>query len=138
MAKFEKTLSGDFETIAYNIENYLINDESIRLLDKVSMKNGSTNCSTMVFDIYNKYLENKIEAKEIEVSVGGGAVTVKVNGKKEIIDIAMKPEVVDPDDIEMLQDLVISAVNEALRKVDEMQQSQMSKVTGGMNIPGLF
>ena len=58
--------------------------------------------------------------------------------KKEIIDIAMKPEVVDPDDIEMLQDLVISAVNEALRKVDEMQQSQMSKVTGGMNIPGLF
>lgn len=60
MAKFEKTLSGDFETIAYNIENYLINDESIRLVDKVSMKNGSTNCSTMVFDIYNKYLENKM------------------------------------------------------------------------------
>jgi len=60
------------------------------------------------------------------------------NSKKEVIDIAIKPEVVDPDDIEMLQDLVLSAVNEALRKVDDMQQSQMSKVTGGMNIPGLF
>ena len=60
------------------------------------------------------------------------------NSKKEVIDIAIKPEVVDPDDIEMLQDLVLSAVNEALRSVDEMQASQMSKVTGGMNIPGLF
>ena len=53
-------------------------------------------------------------------------------------DVTMKPEVVDPDDIEMLQDLVISAVNEALRKVDDAQSSQMSKMTGGMNIPGLF
>lgn len=60
MAKFERTLSGDFETIAYNIEDILTNDESIRLVDKVSMKNGSTNCSTMVFDKYNKYLENKM------------------------------------------------------------------------------
>ena len=83
-------------------------------------------------------MQQELEAKEFEVSVGGGAVTVKVNRKKELLDINMKPEVVDPDDIEMLQDLVISAVNEALRKVDEMQQSQMSKVTGGMNIPGLF
>ena len=83
-------------------------------------------------------MQQELEAKEFEVSVGGGAVTVKVNGKKEVLDVTMKPEVVDPDDIEMLQDLVISAVNEALRKVDEMQQSQMSKVTGGMNIPGLF
>ena len=63
---------------------------------------------------------------------------VKVNGKKELIDIQIKPEVVDPDDIEMLQDLVISAVNEALRSVDDMQSSQMGKLTGGMNIPGLF
>ena len=63
---------------------------------------------------------------------------VKVNGKKEVLDVTMKPEVVDPDDIEMLQDLVISAVNEALRKVDDAQSSQMSKMTGGMNIPGLF
>lgn len=83
-------------------------------------------------------MQQELEAKEFEVSVGGGAVTVKVNGKKELLDINMKPEVVDPDDIEMLQDLVISAVNEALRKVDDTQASQMNKMTGGMNIPGLF
>ncbi|OMK80426.1 nucleoid-associated protein [Clostridioides difficile] len=58
--------------------------------------------------------------------------------KKEVIDITIKPEVVDPDDIEMLQDLVLSAVNQALRNIDDIQASQMSKVTGGMNIPGLF
>ena len=83
-------------------------------------------------------MQQELEAKELEASVGGGAITVKVNGKKELIDIVIKPEVVDPDDIEMLQDLVISAVNEALRKVDDMQSSQMGKLTGGMNIPGLF
>ena len=82
--------------------------------------------------------QKELETKEFESSVGGGAVVVKVNGKKEVLDVTMKPEVVDPDDIEMLQDLVLSAVNEALRSVDEMQASQMSKVTGGMNIPGLF
>lgn len=83
-------------------------------------------------------MQQELEAKEIEASVGGGAVTVKVNGKKEVIGITIKPEVVDPDDIEMLQDLVLSAVNEALRSIDDMQASQMNKVTGGMNIPGLF
>ena len=83
-------------------------------------------------------MQQELEAKEFEVSVGGGAVTVKVNGKKEVLDITIKPEVVDPDDIEMLQDLVLSAVNQALKSVDDMQANQMSKVTGGMNIPGLF
>ena len=80
----------------------------------------------------------EIEEKEWEASAGGGVVTVKVSGKKEVTAIKLSQEVVDPDDIEMLQDLVLSAVNEALRSVDEMQASQMSKVTGGMNIPGLF
>ncbi len=83
-------------------------------------------------------MQAELEEKEVESSVGGGAVTVKVNGKKEIVNISIKPEVVDPDDIEMLEDLVLSAVNEALRSVDELQSSQMSKLTGGMNIPGLF
>ena len=83
-------------------------------------------------------MQEELESKEVEASVGGGAVTVKVNGKKEVIDITIKPEVVDPDDIEMLQDLVLSAVNQALKSVDDMQANQMSKVTGGMNIPGLF
>ena len=83
-------------------------------------------------------MQQELEEKTFEASVGGGAVVVKVNGKKEVIDINIKPEVVDPDDIEMLQDLVLSAVNEALRNVDDMQANQMNKVTGGMNIPGLF
>lgn len=82
--------------------------------------------------------QRELEAKEVEASVGGGAVTVKVNGKKEVVAITIKEEVVDPDDIEMLQDLVMSAVNEALRNIDDLQASQMSRLTGGMNIPGLF
>ncbi|SHH29971.1 YbaB/EbfC family nucleoid-associated protein [Tepidibacter thalassicus] len=83
-------------------------------------------------------MQSELEEKEVEASVGGGAVIVKANGKKEILDIIIKPEVVDPDDIEMLQDLVLSAVNEALRSADEMVNSQMAKLTGGLNIPGLF
>ncbi|KXZ40785.1 hypothetical protein SAMN05661008_01806 [Alkalithermobacter thermoalcaliphilus JW-YL-7 = DSM 7308] len=83
-------------------------------------------------------MQNELAQKEVEASVGGGAVTVRANGKKEIVSVEIKPEVVDPDDIEMLQDLVLSAVNEALRSADEMMNSQMSKLTGGMNIPGLF
>ncbi|WP_024622599.1 YbaB/EbfC family nucleoid-associated protein [Metaclostridioides mangenotii] len=82
--------------------------------------------------------QEELESKELEASVGGGAVTVKINGKKEIIDIKIKPEVVDPDDIEMLQDLVLSAVNQAIKSVEDIQANQMNKLTGGMNIPGLF
>ena len=79
-------------------------------------------------------MQEELEAKEVEASVGGGAVTVKANGKKEVIDIAIKPEVVDPEDVEMLQDLVLSAVNEALRKVDSAQAQELGKY----NIPGLM
>lgn len=79
-----------------------------------------------------------IEAKEVEASAGGGAVSVKVNGKKELVSIALKPEVVDPDDIEMLQDLIIAAVNEGMRQISEISENEMGKVTGGLSIPGLF
>ena len=82
--------------------------------------------------------QKELEEKEVEASVGGGAVTVKVNGKKELVSISIKEEVVDPDDVEMLEDLVLSAVNEALRNIDNLQANQMNKLTGGMNIPGLF
>ena len=78
------------------------------------------------------------EVKEFESSVGGGAVVVKVNGKKEVLAINIKEEVVDPDDVEMLEDLVLSAVNEALKKADEETSSKMGKLTGGLNIPGMF
>ena len=79
--------------------------------------------------------QEELEAKELEASVGGGAVVVKVNGKKEVVAINIKPEVVDPDDIEMLEDLVMSAVNQAMREIDELQKSQMGTLTGGMNLP---
>lgn len=84
-------------------------------------------------------VQAELEEKVVEASVGGGFVTVKANGSKQILEVIIKEEVVDPDDIEMLQDLVVAAVNEALRKADEMVSSEMGKVTGGMpNMPGLF
>ena len=82
--------------------------------------------------------QQEIEEKEIEASAGGGAVAVKISGKKELLELTISPEVVDPDDIEMLQDLIIAAVNEGMRKADEISAQQMSRLTGGMNIPGLF
>lgn len=83
-------------------------------------------------------MQEKIEAEEFEASSGGGMCTVKVNGKKEVLEITIKPEAVDPDDIEMLQDLVVAAVNEALRTAGETMEQEMGKMTGGMNIPGFF
>lgn len=80
--------------------------------------------------------QKEAETEEFEASVGGGAVAVRVNGKKEVLAIKIKPEVVDEDDVEMLEDLVLSAVNEALRKAEEETSSKMSKLTGGMNMPG--
>ena len=81
-------------------------------------------------------MQKEIENKEFEGSVGGGAVIVKVTGKKEVTSINIKPEVVDPDDVEMLEDLVLTAVNEAMKKADEETSSKMGKLTGGMG--GLF
>ena len=83
-------------------------------------------------------IQNQLETNTIETSSGGGAVTVTVNGKKEIDSIKIKPEAVDPDDVEMLEDLIMTAVNEGIRKADEMTTVEMGKVTGGFNIPGLF
>ncbi|RBP42790.1 YbaB/EbfC family nucleoid-associated protein [Garciella nitratireducens] len=82
-------------------------------------------------------MQSELEEKEVEASAGGGAITVKANGKKMITSIHIEPEVVDPEDIEMMEDLVMAAVNEALRKADEMVNSEMGKLTGGLNIPGL-
>jgi DNA-binding YbaB/EbfC family protein len=81
-------------------------------------------------------MQEELEQRQIEASAGGGAVTVVVTGKKELVSINIKPEVVDPDDVEMLQDLILAAVNEALRKAEEMVSSEMSKLTGGLGLPG--
>ena len=82
--------------------------------------------------------QEEIEAKEIETTAGGGAVSVKVNGKKELVAVNLKPEVVDPDDIEMLQDLIIVAVNEAINNAIKTSEEEMGAITGGLNIPGMF
>ncbi|CBL18246.1 MULTISPECIES: YbaB/EbfC family nucleoid-associated protein [Ruminococcus] len=83
-------------------------------------------------------LQEDIEARDFTASVGGGAVEVVVTGKKNIKSLTIKPEVVDPEDIEMLQDLVISAVNEAIANVEKVTEEEMTKVTGGVSLPGLF
>ena len=83
-------------------------------------------------------LQEEAAEKTAEASVGGGVVTAVVNGKNQLLSLAIKKEAVDPEDVEMLQDLVVSAVNEALKKVQAQMSEEMSRVTGGLNIPGLF
>ena len=81
--------------------------------------------------------QKELEEKEFTAAAGGGAVEVTISGKKEVTKVKLQPEVVDPDDIEMLEDLVLTAVNEAVRKSQEMVSEEMAKITGGFNIPGL-
>jgi nucleoid-associated protein EbfC len=83
-------------------------------------------------------IQEEVEQREVEAASGGGVVRVVATGKKVIKSIEIKPEAVDPDDVEMLEDLVMAAVNEALAKADEMMQQEMGKVTGGMGLGGLF
>ena len=83
-------------------------------------------------------LQTELEEREYEVSAGGGMVKVKINGKREILHIDIQPDIVDPDDIETLADVVTAAVNEAIKKVDSTSESEMQKITGGLNIPGLL
>ena len=83
-------------------------------------------------------VQEELEAREYEASAGGGMVTVKANGKKEILALTIQPEAVDPEDVEMLQDMVVAAVNEALRAASEAANARMNAVMGGMKIPGLM
>lgn len=83
-------------------------------------------------------LQDELAGREVEASAGGGMVAAVVNGKQQLLSISIDPGVVDSDDVEMLQDLVVAAVNEAIKKSQEMMQQEMGKITGGMNIPGLF
>lgn len=83
-------------------------------------------------------LQADLDAREYDISAGGGVIGVKINGKREILSIDIKPEVVDPDDIETLSDLLVAAVNEAIKRVDETNNAEMQKVTGNINMPGLF
>jgi len=82
--------------------------------------------------------QEELGNKTVEGSAGGGVVSVTMNGHKKLLNVAIKPEAVDPDDVEMLQDLVLTAVNDALTKADELANQDMGRFTSGMNIPGLF
>ncbi|MCY6960651.1 YbaB/EbfC family nucleoid-associated protein [Clostridium brassicae] len=83
-------------------------------------------------------MQAELEEKEFSATAGGGVVKVTVNGKKQILDVEIDPEAVDPDDVEMLQDLIITACNQALQTADQETSNQMKKLTGGLNLPGMF
>lgn len=83
-------------------------------------------------------VQDDLKKQEIEGTAGGGMVVARANGNQELTDLEINPDVVDPEDVEMLQDLVIAAVNNALEKAKSLNESEMSKVTGGIKIPGLF
>ena len=83
-------------------------------------------------------MQQEMESKEYEATAGGGVITAVVSGKRELVRVTIDPEAVDPDDVEMLQDMVVAAVNEALRKAENDSAQNMSKLTGGLNLGGLF
>lgn len=83
-------------------------------------------------------MQQELGNRQVEASAGGGMVTAVVNGRQQLVDLKIEASVVDPEDVDMLQDLVLAAVNEALKKSQDMAQQEMSKLTGGMNIPGLM
>ena len=83
-------------------------------------------------------LQEDLDAREYDISAGGGVVNVKINGKKEILSIDIQPEIVDPDDIETLSDILVAAVNEAIKRVEDTNAEEMGKITGNVGIPGLF
>lgn len=80
----------------------------------------------------------ELDEREYNINAGGGVVTVKINGKKEIMSIDIKPEIVDPDDVETLSDILVAAVNEAIKRVESTNNAEMEKITKGMNMPGIF
>lgn len=83
-------------------------------------------------------MQEELKSRTVETSVGGGAVTVVVNGKKELQSIKIAPSAVDPEDVEMLEDMILTAINDGMKQVDEMTEKEMGKVTGGMKLPGMF
>ena len=83
-------------------------------------------------------LQEDLDSREYEIKAGGGVVTVKINGKKEILAIDIQPEIVDPDDIETLSDILVAAVNEAIKRVETVNSEEMGKITQGMGMPSMF
>lgn len=104
------------------------------------MKGNMNNMMRQMQKMQKKMMKAQDELHEMtfEATVGGGMVTVKANGKKEILDVVIEEEVVDPDDIDMLQDLIIAATNEVLKQVDDKTNETMGQFTKGLNVPGMF
>ena len=108
-----------------------------------NMGGGAQNMNSMIKQAQKMQdeitaLQEDIEARDFTATAGGGAVEVTLSGKKIIKSLNLKPEVVDPEDIEMLQDLIISAINEAVNNIETTTEAEMSKITGGVSLPGLF
>ena len=82
-------------------------------------------------------LQEELDAREYDISAGGGVVTIKITGTKEVKSIDIKPEIVDPDDIETLSDILVAGINEAIKRVEETNSEAMSKITGDLNLPGI-
>ena len=83
-------------------------------------------------------LQKELETRELEVSSGGGMIKIKINGKQELLELTLNKECVDPNDVEMLEEIIKTGINQAVKESQDMVSSAMSKITGGMNIPGLF
>jgi DNA-binding YbaB/EbfC family protein len=108
-----------------------------------SMGGGGMNMGSMIARAQKMQAEMaaaqaEVEAAEVEASAGGGVVTVRANGAKKVLGIKISPDAVDPDDVEMLEDLVTAAVNEALSKAEELMKNKMSGITGGIDLGGMF
>ena len=107
------------------------------------MGGGPQNMSAMIRQAQKmqedmEALQADLDEREYEIKAGGGVVTVKINGKKEILSIDIEPEIVDPDDVETLSDILVAAVNEAIKRVETTNSEEMDKITKGMNMPGMF
>ena len=107
------------------------------------MGGGAQNMNSMIkqaqkMQVKITEVQEDIENREFSTTVGGGAVEVTMNGRKSIKNLVIKPEVVDPDDIEMLQDLIISAFNDTVKQIEETTEKEMGAITGGVSFPGLF
>ena len=83
-------------------------------------------------------LQEDLESREYDISAGGGMVKLKINGKKEVLSIDISPDIVDPDDVETLADIMTAAINEAIKRVEDTNSAEMAKITGGLGMPGLF
>jgi hypothetical protein len=104
------------------------------------MKGGMNNIVRQAQQMQKKIskVQEEIGEKKIEASTGGGVVTAVVTGNQELVEINIDPEVMDPDDVELLEEMIVGAVNQAMKLADDMMNEEIEKVTGGMNIPGLF